>query len=221
MSNVIVVLGPGLIGQAIARRVSVGQHILLADVREENTARAAETLGNAGYNVSVRDGRRGRSRRRARARRTGHESRPRHRVDPRGRRLPLPGLTGDGPESRPVRHRAGARRVRQRHRPGRLGRRDLLAVRTPAAGAYRRAGQGARHDAGGTCSACRSSSPTKCRTRFTPTSSPSAATPCGSRPRRSGGAGAAPGSTRSAPASSSPHWPRTSSAGPAAKATGA
>ena len=53
MTNVIVVVGPGLIGQAIARRVSVGKHVLLADVREENANAAAETLGNAGYDVSV------------------------------------------------------------------------------------------------------------------------------------------------------------------------
>jgi NAD(P)-dependent dehydrogenase (short-subunit alcohol dehydrogenase family) len=53
MTNVIVVIGPGLIGQAIARRVSVGKHVLLADMREENANAAAETLGNAGYDVTV------------------------------------------------------------------------------------------------------------------------------------------------------------------------
>ena len=53
MTNVIVVVGPGLIGQAIARRVSVGKHVLLADLRAENAKAAAETLGNAGYDVSV------------------------------------------------------------------------------------------------------------------------------------------------------------------------
>jgi NAD(P)-dependent dehydrogenase (short-subunit alcohol dehydrogenase family) len=53
MSNVVVVLGPGLIGQAIARRVGVGKHVLLADVREENASAAAETLSNAGYEVTV------------------------------------------------------------------------------------------------------------------------------------------------------------------------
>src|SRR5579862_1716685 len=52
MKNVIVVIGPGQIGQAIARRVGVGKHLLLADMREEN-ANAAEVLGNAGYEVSV------------------------------------------------------------------------------------------------------------------------------------------------------------------------
>jgi predicted dinucleotide-binding enzyme len=31
MSNVIVVVGAGSIGQAVARRVSAGKHVLLAD----------------------------------------------------------------------------------------------------------------------------------------------------------------------------------------------
>ena len=53
MKNVVVVIGPGQIGQAIARRVGVGKHLLLADMREENANAAAEVLGNAGYEVSV------------------------------------------------------------------------------------------------------------------------------------------------------------------------
>jgi NAD(P)-dependent dehydrogenase (short-subunit alcohol dehydrogenase family) len=53
MGSVVVVIGPGQIGQAIARRVGVGKHILLADVREENANAAAETLANVGYEVSV------------------------------------------------------------------------------------------------------------------------------------------------------------------------
>jgi NAD(P)-dependent dehydrogenase (short-subunit alcohol dehydrogenase family) len=53
MRDVIVVIGPGQIGQAIARRVGVGKHLLLADVRQENADAAAEVLGNAGYEVSV------------------------------------------------------------------------------------------------------------------------------------------------------------------------
>lgn len=51
--NVVVVIGPGLIGQAIARRVGVGKHVLLADKRRENADAAAETLADAGYEVSV------------------------------------------------------------------------------------------------------------------------------------------------------------------------
>ena len=53
MKNVLVVIGPGQIGQAIARRVGVGKHILLADLRQDNANAAAEVLGNAGYEVSV------------------------------------------------------------------------------------------------------------------------------------------------------------------------
>ena len=53
MSNVIVVIGPGSIGQAIARRVSAGKHVLLADLRQENADAAAEMLSNAGFEVST------------------------------------------------------------------------------------------------------------------------------------------------------------------------
>jgi NAD(P)-dependent dehydrogenase (short-subunit alcohol dehydrogenase family) len=53
MTEVIVVIGPGQIGQAIARRVGVGKHVLLADLREDNAGAAAEVLSNAGYDVSV------------------------------------------------------------------------------------------------------------------------------------------------------------------------
>lgn len=51
--KVVVVVGPGQIGQAIARRVSVGKHVLLADRSEANAKAAAEILGNAGYEVST------------------------------------------------------------------------------------------------------------------------------------------------------------------------
>lgn len=53
MTNVIVLIGTGQIGQAIARRVGVGKHVLLADMRPDNANAAAEVLGNAGYDVSV------------------------------------------------------------------------------------------------------------------------------------------------------------------------
>jgi NAD(P)-dependent dehydrogenase (short-subunit alcohol dehydrogenase family) len=53
MRNVIVVLGAGSIGQAIARRVSAGKHVLLADLRQENADGAAEVLTNAGFDVST------------------------------------------------------------------------------------------------------------------------------------------------------------------------
>jgi NAD(P)-dependent dehydrogenase (short-subunit alcohol dehydrogenase family) len=53
MTDVIVVIGAGQIGQAIARRVGTGKHVLLADVRQDNANAAAEVLSNAGYGVSV------------------------------------------------------------------------------------------------------------------------------------------------------------------------
>ena len=56
MSKVIVVVGTGLIGQAIARRVGVGGRVVLADVRRENAELAAETLSNAGLIVGIGGG---------------------------------------------------------------------------------------------------------------------------------------------------------------------
>jgi NAD(P)-dependent dehydrogenase (short-subunit alcohol dehydrogenase family) len=53
MTNVIVVIGAGSIGQAIARRVSAGKHVVLADLREENANAAARTLSEAGFEVST------------------------------------------------------------------------------------------------------------------------------------------------------------------------
>lgn len=47
--GVVVVIGPGQIGQAIARRVGVGKRILLADISEENATAAAEALADVGY----------------------------------------------------------------------------------------------------------------------------------------------------------------------------
>jgi len=51
--EVIVVIGAGSIGQAIARRVSAGKHVLLADLRKENADVAAKVLGEAGFEVST------------------------------------------------------------------------------------------------------------------------------------------------------------------------
>jgi NAD(P)-dependent dehydrogenase (short-subunit alcohol dehydrogenase family) len=53
MGDVIVVIGPGSIGQAIARRVSAGKYVLLADLRPENADAAAEVLINAGFEVNT------------------------------------------------------------------------------------------------------------------------------------------------------------------------
>lgn len=53
MKDVIVVIGAGSIGLAIARRVSAGKHVVLADVREEQANAAAKTLSDAGFEVST------------------------------------------------------------------------------------------------------------------------------------------------------------------------
>jgi len=52
-TNVIVLIGAGSIGQAIARRVSAGKHVLLADLRQENAEAAAKTLSEAGFNLTT------------------------------------------------------------------------------------------------------------------------------------------------------------------------
>jgi NAD(P)-dependent dehydrogenase (short-subunit alcohol dehydrogenase family) len=51
--NIIVVIGAGSIGQAIARRVGAGKHILLADLHQENADVAAKVLSEAGFEVST------------------------------------------------------------------------------------------------------------------------------------------------------------------------
>jgi NAD(P)-dependent dehydrogenase (short-subunit alcohol dehydrogenase family) len=53
MTNVTVVIGAGSIGQAIARRVSAGKHVLLADIKLENADTAAKVLTDAGFEVST------------------------------------------------------------------------------------------------------------------------------------------------------------------------
>ena len=53
MSDVTVVIGAGQIGQAIARRISAGKHVLLADLHKANADAAAEVLANAGFDVST------------------------------------------------------------------------------------------------------------------------------------------------------------------------
>lgn len=52
-TQVVVVIGAGLIGQAIARRVSAGKKVLLADLRQANADAAAKVLGDAGFEVST------------------------------------------------------------------------------------------------------------------------------------------------------------------------
>ncbi len=53
MPDVVVLIGAGSIGQAIARRVSAGKHLLLADLRQENSDAGAKVLSGAGFEVST------------------------------------------------------------------------------------------------------------------------------------------------------------------------
>ena len=53
MKDVVVVIGAGGIGQAIARRVGAGKHIVLADLKRELAQAAANTLDDAGFETSV------------------------------------------------------------------------------------------------------------------------------------------------------------------------
>jgi NAD(P)-dependent dehydrogenase (short-subunit alcohol dehydrogenase family) len=52
-ASVVVVIGAGSIGQAVARRVSAGKHVLLADLLKENAEAAAKILSEAGFEVST------------------------------------------------------------------------------------------------------------------------------------------------------------------------
>jgi len=51
--NVVVLIGAGSIGVAIARRVGTAKHILVADLRKENAEAAAKVLSEAGFEVST------------------------------------------------------------------------------------------------------------------------------------------------------------------------
>jgi NAD(P)-dependent dehydrogenase (short-subunit alcohol dehydrogenase family) len=53
MKSVTVVIGAGSIGQAIARRVSSGKHVLMADLRQQNADAATKVLSEAGFEVST------------------------------------------------------------------------------------------------------------------------------------------------------------------------
>jgi NAD(P)-dependent dehydrogenase (short-subunit alcohol dehydrogenase family) len=52
-TKVVVLIGAGSIGQAIARRISAGKLVLLADIKIENAEAAAKTLSEAGFEVST------------------------------------------------------------------------------------------------------------------------------------------------------------------------
>jgi NAD(P)-dependent dehydrogenase (short-subunit alcohol dehydrogenase family) len=52
-TNVLVVIGAGSIGQAIARRTGAGKHVLLADFNETNLQNAKTALEDAGHTVTT------------------------------------------------------------------------------------------------------------------------------------------------------------------------
>ena len=51
--DVIVLIGAGSIGQAIARRVGAGRHVVIADLRRENAEAAAHIFEDAGFTVTA------------------------------------------------------------------------------------------------------------------------------------------------------------------------
>jgi NAD(P)-dependent dehydrogenase (short-subunit alcohol dehydrogenase family) len=53
MTEVTVLLGAGAIGMAIARRVSAGRHVLIADLHQENADAVAKTLSEAGFGTTT------------------------------------------------------------------------------------------------------------------------------------------------------------------------
>ena len=53
MTEVTVVIGAGSIGQAIARRVSAGKQVLLADLQQATADAAAKFMSDAGFEVTT------------------------------------------------------------------------------------------------------------------------------------------------------------------------
>ena len=53
MTEVVVVIGAGSMGQAIARRVGAGRHVLLASRREESAEAAGQAFRDAGFETST------------------------------------------------------------------------------------------------------------------------------------------------------------------------
>ena len=53
MKEVVVLVGTGSIGQAIARRVGAGKHIVLGDLKLEVAQAAAKIFEGAGFDVSA------------------------------------------------------------------------------------------------------------------------------------------------------------------------
>ena len=55
MTDVLVVVGAGGMGEAIARRLGPGQHVLLGDLDQESLGRVADSLRGDGYTVDTQE----------------------------------------------------------------------------------------------------------------------------------------------------------------------
>ena len=96
MSKVVVVIGAGSIGQAIARRVSTGKHVVLADLRQENADAATKVLLDAGFDVSTTTVDVS-SRASVRPGQGGSHNRRDQRCHPCGRCVAVAGVSGNNP----------------------------------------------------------------------------------------------------------------------------
>ena len=54
MSDIVLVIGAGSIGQAIARRIGVAKQVVMADLKIEHADRAAHVMRDAGFDVRTR-----------------------------------------------------------------------------------------------------------------------------------------------------------------------
>jgi NAD(P)-dependent dehydrogenase (short-subunit alcohol dehydrogenase family) len=53
MTDVVILIGAGSIGQAITRRISAGKHVLVADLRPDHAEAAADVLRDAGFEATT------------------------------------------------------------------------------------------------------------------------------------------------------------------------
>ncbi len=197
MNGVVVIIRAGSIGQAIARRVSVGKKILLADPKLENAQAAAKVPADAGLQVSTAladiskqsD---------VRPRPERHGAWRGHRPHPCSRRIANTGLAEDHPDRRPLRHGAGTRVVESVMARGSAG------VLTASQSCHRLPALPPEQDKALAMTPAEDVlalpllQPDQIKTPCTPSRSPSAATPLGSWRRPLAGASAQHGSTRSA-----------------------
>ncbi len=190
MVQVNVILGAGSIGQAIARRVSAGRHVVVSDLRLEAAQAAAETLADAGFDVSA----------------TAVDVSSRESVHN------LVATATAAGDVMGVIHAAGV--SPSQAPPATILSVDLYgtalvleefgAVIAPGGSGVVIASQsGHRLPA---LSLVQDAALATTPVRSTPTRSQSAATSCGSKPRPCGGASGVRASTRSVPASSSRRW---------------